>query len=77
MLLPYEVEEFYCITVAVELPLWCWEKEVLEVTVERTNIPASLNFIQVGFQLEIAVPANITLVSCSIFCMFVLIVIII
>ena len=42
--------------------MWCWEKEVLEVTVERTNRPSTLNFVQVGFRLEIAVPINITLV---------------
>lgn len=40
---------------------------MLEVTVDRTNKPTALNFIQVGFRLEIAVPINVTLVSCIIF----------
>ena len=55
------------ITVAIELPLWCWEKEVLEVTVDRIIKPTALNFIQVGFRLEIAVPINVTIVSCPLF----------
>lgn len=62
MLLPYKVVNCSFI-VAVEFPLWCWEKEVLEVTVERTDKPSALDFVQVGFRLEIAVPINITLVS--------------
>ena len=61
----WPIVKVYCFnTVAAEYALWCWEKEVLEVTVDHVNNPTALNFVQVGFRLEIAVPVNITLVSC-------------
>jgi len=57
------------LVVAIEYPVWCWQTDVLEITVDHVSKPPHISFLQTGFLLEIVAPVNVTLVSLLFVCL--------